>query len=512
MLKNKLRSLCFIVPLFIFYIIIIFRVFSLTFHHPTTLENSGRSNTIHKQPDILDRNGVVIATNVPTTSLYTDPTRIKTPKGTAEQLCSIFHDLEYDNVYKLLTSKRKFAWIKRHLTPKESLAIKSTGVPGINFYNDVKRIYPYSNLFAHVLGYTDIDGNGIAGIEAYISKNQEQKPLKLSLDLRIQNVIHDELTKAIDRYHALGGIGIFLDVKNSEVISMVSLPDFNPNVMSQATDVQKFNRATLGVYEMGSILKFFTIAAALDANVITVNDIYNVSKPITIGKYKIYDFHKSKIANITVQDIFVKSSNIGAAKIALDLGIEQQVEYFKAMKFFSPLKIEIPEKSMPIIPNKWSESTLITASYGYGIATTPMHIAQTAAALVNDGIFHNATLILDKKSIGEQIVTRKTSSKITKLLRMAVTHGTGKRANIKAYAIGGKTGSAEKVVNGQYNKNANIASFIGVLTTLDPRYIILIAIDEPQGLPSHTGGVIAAPIVKNIINRVASILNIVPEM
>ena len=167
---------------------------------------------------------------------------------------------------------------------------------------------------------------------------------------------------------------------------------------------------------------------------------------------------------------------------------------------------------MPIIPNKWSESTLITASYGYGIATTPMHIVQTAAALVNDGIFHHATLILDKKSIGEQIVTRKTSSKIIKLLRMAVTNGTGKRANIKAYAIGGKTGSAEKVVNGQYNKNANIVSFIGVLTTLDPRYIILIAIDEPQGLPSHTGGVIAAPVVKNIINRVASILNIVPEM
>ena len=512
MLKNKLRSLFFIVPLFIFYIIIIFRIFSLTFYHSSSLENSGKSNATNKQPDILDRNGVVIATNVPTTSLYINPTRIKEPKSIAEQLCSIFHDLEYENVYKLLTSKRKFAWIKRHLTPKELLAIKSTGVPGINFYDDVKRIYPYSNLFAHVIGYTDIDGKGIAGIESYISKSQKQEPLKLSLDLRVQNVIHDELTKAVNKYHALGGTGIFLNVKNSEVISMVSLPDFNPNVINKATDIQKFNRATLGVYEMGSILKFFTIAAALNANVTTISDVYDVSKPITIGKYKIYDFHKSRISEITVEDIFVRSSNIGAAKIALNLGIERQSEYFKVMKFFSPLKIEIPEKSMPIIPDKWSESTLITASYGYGIAATPMHIAQTAAALVNDGIFYHATLIPNKKSIGEQIITQKTSSEITKLLRRAVTNGTGSRANIKAYSIGGKTGSAEKVVNGQYSKEANIVSFIGVLTTLNPRYIILVAIDEPQGVQFHTGGLIAAPVVRNIINRVAPIVNIVPEL
>ncbi|APR98911.1 peptidoglycan D,D-transpeptidase FtsI family protein [Wolbachia endosymbiont of Folsomia candida] len=557
LLKNKLRSLCFIVPLFAFYIIIIFRIFSLTFDHPNVPEDLKQINKEYTQPDILDRNGVVIATNVPTTSLYINPNKIRNPEAITKQLCSVFNDLEYENLYKLLTSKKNFAWIKRHLTPKELLVIKNTGVPGVNFYDDIKRIYPHSNLFAHVLGYTDIDGHGIAGIEAYISKNtwipvsstrmtekkgtgmtQDQtsthssvirvadawiqkkntcsraadRHTQLSLDLRVQNVVHEELTKAINKYQALGGVGIVLNVKNSEVVSMVSLPDFNPNLQNKAEDAQKFNRASLGVYEMGSVLKFFTIAAALDANVTKISDLYDVSNPITIGKYKIHDFHKSKIPEITVQDIFIKSSNIGAAKIAAKLGVEKQVEYFKTMKLFSPLKIEIPEKSMPIVPSRWSESTLITASYGYGVAVTPMHIAQTAAALVNDGIFHNATFILDKKSIGEQIVTRRTSREIRKLLRAAVTDGTGTRANIKAYSIGGKTGSAEKVINGKYDKNANIASFIGVLTTLDPRYIVLIAIDGPQGTKFSTGGIIAAPVVKNIISRIAPILNVTPEM
>ncbi|WP_246168608.1 peptidoglycan D,D-transpeptidase FtsI family protein [Wolbachia endosymbiont of Ctenocephalides felis wCfeT] len=363
-----------------------------------------------------------------------------------------------------------------------------------------------------MLGYTDIDGNGIAGIEAYLARGSKKQPIVLSLDLRIQSVVHDELAKAVSKYQALGGVGIVLNVKNSEIVSLVSLPDFNPNLQSKADDMQKFNRASLGVYEMGSVFKFFTIAAALDADATKLSDLYDVSKPITIGKYKIQDFHKSKIPKITVQDIFVKSSNIGAAKIAANLGIEKQIEYFKTMKLFFPLKVEIPETSIPIIPDRWSESTLTTASYGYGIAVTPIHIVQTAAALVNDGIFHNATLILNKKSIGEQIVTKSTSQAIRNLLRAAVTDGTGKKADVKTYSIGGKTGSAEKVINGKYDKNANIASFIGVLTTLDPRYIVFITIDEPQGMQFSTGGIIAAPIVKNIITRITPILNIMPEM
>ncbi|MFP3035915.1 MAG: penicillin-binding transpeptidase domain-containing protein [Wolbachia sp.] len=212
-----------------------------------------------------------------------------------------------------------------------------------------------------------------------------------------------------------------------------------------------------------------------------------------------------------MRDIFVKSSNVGTAKIAAKLGIGKQIEYFKTMRLFSPLRIEVPEKSIPIVPDKWSESTSVTASYGYGIAIALMHIAQTAAALVNDGMFHNATLMLNKKSIGEQIVAGSTSREIRKLLHAAVTDGTRRRANIKAYAIGDKTGSAEKVVNGKYDKNANIASFIGVLTTLDPRYIVLIVIDEPQGR-YHTEGIIAAPVSKNIISKIAPILNITPEM
>jgi cell division protein FtsI (penicillin-binding protein 3) len=499
--------LCFIIPQFILYIIIIFRILSLVFHNHGILESTGKNKIIYKQPDILDRNGTIIATNLPTTSLYVDPTKIKEPENIAAQLCTIFSDLDYENLHRLLTSKKKFVWIKRHLMPKEVLIIKSVGVPGINFYDDIKRIYPYNNLFAHVLGYTDIDGKGIAGLEAYITQNKNNKTIKLSLDLRVQSIVRDELNKAIDKYHAHGGVGIIVNVKNGEIISMVSLPDFNPNRVNKATDVQKFNRATLGIYEMGSVLKLFTIAAALDAGVVTVDDVYNVSQPITIGKYKIYDLKKLSKQKITVKEIFTMSSNIGAAKVALDLG---DMEYLKTMKLLSPLELEIPEKSMSIIPSKWNESTLITASYGYGIALTPIHIVQTAAALVNNGIFYNATLLLGKNSVAEQIISSTTSAVIKMLLRAAVIEGTGKKANVQSYSIGGKTGSAEKVVNGQYSKSVNIVSFIGVLTTLDPRYVIFIAIDEPQNMHSNTGGKIAAPVVKNIINRAVSVLNIIP--
>ncbi|MBV0899670.1 MAG: penicillin-binding protein 2 [Wolbachia endosymbiont of Fragariocoptes setiger] len=509
--RNKTRSLYLIVPQFIFYVIIVFRIFSLTFYSSFPLEGAKKNNNVHKPPDILDRNGVVIATNLPTTSIYINPMRVKDSRNISEQLCSILSDLKCENLYKLLTSQKKFVWVKRHLNSKELLKVKNVGIPGINFHDDMKRVYPYSNLFVHALGYTDIDNNGLAGIESYITKNQVQKSIKLSLDLRVQSVVHDELTKVVHKYNARGGVGIVLSVRDSQVISMVSLPDFNPNAVNKSTAIQRFNRATLGVYEMGSVLKLFTIASALDANVVTIQDMYDVSKPIVIGKYKIYDFHKHNLTKITVQDIFVKSSNIGAAKIALNLGVEKQINYFKKMKFFSPLKIEIPEKSKPIIPKRWSESTLITSSYGYGIAVTPMHIAQTAAAFVNNGIFHDATLIADKKVIGEEIISNKTSKEMIKLLRRAVINGTGKKANIKAYSIGGKTGSAEKVVNGEYNKDSNFVSFVGVVTTLDPKYVILIAIDEPQGLQSHTGGIIAAPVAKKIIARIVSILNIFPE-
>ncbi|MDG7056330.1 MAG: penicillin-binding protein 2 [Wolbachia endosymbiont of Meromenopon meropis] len=517
LVKNKLHSIYFIIPLLIFYIIIIFRMLYLTFNQITPSENLKKNNIKHKQSDILDRNEVVIAINVPTTSLYIDPTKIKNPENIAIQLCSILDDLKYENLYKALTSKSKFSWIKRHLTPRELLIVKNAGIPGINFFDDVKRIYPHNNLFAHVLGYTDVDGKGIAGIEAYISNqyyhtnNEYNEYIQLSLDTRVQSIVHAELTKAVKKYNALGGVGIILSVKNGEIISIVSLPDFNSNLQNKAKDIQKFNRATLGVYEMGSVIKFFTIAAALDANVTKTDDLYDISNPIIIGKYKIRDFHEFKIPKITVRDIFTKSSNIGVAKIATKLGIKNQIEYFRSMKIFSPLKIEVPEKSMPIVPDKWSESTLITTSYGYGIAITPMHIAQTAAALVNDGIFHNATLLLNKKGTGEQIVAKSTSKEIRKLLRAAVTDGTGKKADIKAYTIGGKTGSAEKVINGKYDKNANIASFLGVLTTLDPRYIILIVIDEPQN-QCRTGGAVAAPVARSIMNKIAPILNVLPEM
>ncbi len=480
------------------------------------LKNKINSNNTRERPLIIDKNGVKLAVNLHTASLYTNPRKIKNKEAAASFLHEIFSDISYDTIYRKLSSQNSFVWIKRHITPNEQYAVNSLGLPELQFQNDKSRIYTLGSLFAHIIGYVDTDNNGLAGLEYYIDKQQLQDTLALSLDSRVQSIVEEQLRKSIQQYKALGAAGIVLDANNGEILAMSSLPNFDPHRLNNATKNQIYNRATLGVYEFGSILKIFTLAAALDLNLIDVETKYNVSKPLKIGKHTIKDFHSHPTSELTVRKIFTRSSNVGMVHIGMLLKGNLQKEYFNNMGLLGLLDVEIPEKSSTIAKDFWTHSTTASVSYGYGIAPTLLHIAQATASIVNGGKLYPATLILNSNNQHKytRSIKEETSEKMRDLMREVVINGTGRRARTYGYDVGGKTGSAEKSINGIYMKSANISSFIAAFPISLPKYVIAIMIDEPQPGPESkfvTGGIVAAPIVKEIVSRIAPILNILPE-
>lgn len=486
------------------------RLFSISLFNQS-IDLKYHTTTIERRAIIIDKNKAKLAVNLYTPSLYANANKILNKQDVAEKLHNIFQDISYQQIYNKLSSTSSFIWIKRHLTPSEQDMVNKLGIPELEFKDDYKRTYPYGHLFSHLLGYVDIDGNGLAGLELYLDHQKNNSPIILSVDNRVQSIVHEELDKSISHYQALGGAGIVLDANNGEILAMVSLPDFNPHKLTNLSDNEKFNRATLGLYEFGSILKPFTAAAALDMNIVNVDTEYNVSKPLKIGKHFIKDFNPHPTPNLTVNKILVRSSNIGMARIGIQLGADSQQKYLQVLGLLSPLTIEIPEKSKPIIPKIWKDSSTASISYGYGISLTLLHTAQAIAAIVNGGKFYPAT-IFSQKNHPQQVIKKETSENMRNIMHEVVKSGTGRRAKVKGYDIGGKTGSGEKSINGIYQKDKNISSFIAAFPISEPQYIIAIMVDEPKAIHSKfvTGGIVAAPIVKNIINRIAAILNVLP--
>ncbi|MGN7661866.1 MAG: peptidoglycan D,D-transpeptidase FtsI family protein [Anaplasma sp.] len=509
--RSRRRLMWAAMPFLIFFVIIVYRLVMLTVVAPV----EAKVTTGKKSPEashrfmILDRNDEILATDVPIVSLFADATRIDHPESAAERLSATLGHNE-EHVRKLLTSRKKFVWIKRDVAPEEEIAIRALGLKGLGFTGETKRVYPHGELFAHVLGYVDLDGKGITGIERCAADSfGTMSNVRLSVDVRVQNVVREEVLYQMDKHEASAGAVVVMDVRNGEILALVSIPDFDLNSRSKADSHQRFNRAALGVYEMGSVFKLFTLAGALDSGKISIEDSYDVSKPFTIGQYQITDMCKAPRSMLSVREIFVRSSNIGMAKIATDLGKDVQLEYFEKMALLSSLNLEIPETGSPIFPRGWPGSTAVTASYGYGIAVTPVHVVQAAAGIVNYGIMHKATLLLGKKTESRRVVSSRTSEEIRRLLRFTVENGTGKGAEVKGYSVGGKTGSAKKVVDGKYKKDANLASFLGIFPTTDPKYAIMVIIDEPKG-SGVTNGIVAAPVVGRIIGRIAPMLSVAP--
>jgi len=471
--------------------------------------------------EITDRNGYVLATSIKTASLVANPTIIRHENVVAKQLEKIFPDQTLASLNAKLANKhRTFVYIRRHLTPAQQEAVNNLGVPGLFFESDTRRVYPYGGLFSHVLGYVDTDNKGIAGIEKYFDQKLqdpiERSPLVLSLDLRAQSILRDEMAQAVKTFSAIGATGVIADVKTGEVVAMANLPEFNPQHPSQNASAT-FNRASLGAYEMGSTFKTFTLAAALDKGTVGVTGGYDASQPIKVASFTINDSHPEN-RWLSVGEIYAHSSNIGMVKMAMDLGTDSQKSYLKKLGMFEPVSIELPERAYPIVPREWRKINTMTISFGHGISVSPLHVVQAIATLVDGGTKRTLTLVKDgnkDKPKGERVVSKETSHKVRQLMRLVVEHGTGKSADAPGYIVAGKTGTAEKNTGGAYRPDAKMASFVATFPANDPQYVILIMVDEPKGTKATygyaTGGWVAAPAVGRVVQRMAPLFGMVPD-
>ncbi len=475
-----------------------------------------------KRGDVLDREGKILATSLKTSSLYADPKTIYDPKDAARKLISVFPEMSYDDVLKKLDSdKRRFVWLKRNLTPKQIYAANRLGIPGIEFLNETRRVYPYGALTSHVMGYADVDGKGLSGMERAMDKalRDSKEPLQTTIDIRLQHVLQREVKQSVEDFTAIGGAGLIMDAKNGEIYAMVSLPDFNPHDPGRISDAQRFNRITLGAYEMGSTFKTFTMAAGLEYLNIPLLTRFDTMRPLRRAGFTIRDYHPENHP-LTIPEIFLHSSNIGTALLAEKIGTESMKKMYSDLGFFEKPVIEIKETASPILPREWRDISTITASYGHGIAVTPLHLASGVAAIVNGGYKVHPTLIKHSEETyasqeRQHVISEKTSATMRELLRVVVTDGTARKANAAGYRVGGKTGTAEKTLGKGYSQNAQIASFVGTFPVDDPKFIVLIMVDEPKGNKKSygfaTAGWVAAPYVGNVIKEIAPIAGIDPK-
>ena len=469
-----------------------------------------------ERADIVDRNGILLATDLPTSSLYADARVIKDPVGAADHLLTVLPGLDRDTLIRHLGSQKAFVWLRRNLTPDQQYKVNALGIPGLNFQREERRVYPQGRLFAHVLGFTDIDNNGIAGAEREFDNDLRSNsgPLRLSLDIRVQHALRAEVSSAMETYSAAGATGLVMDIYTGEVMGMVSLPDFDPHRPGQGPADARFNRATLGVYEQGSVFKLFNAAIALDTGTSTLYSTYDATKPMRVARFTIHDFHGEN-RWLTVPEILAYSSNIGSARMAMDFGIETQKKYLKDFGFLDPSDVELPEVASPLLPNPWREINLMTISYGHGIAVTPLQLVNGISTISNGGIRRPSTILKqDGAPAGVRVISKKTSDDMRRLMRLVVTEGSGKKADVPGYFLGGKTGTADKLVNGRYVKNARMSTFVAAFPMQDPRYVVLVTLDGPQGTKETygyaTAGWVAAPAVGKVVTRIAPLLGIEP--
>ncbi len=476
--------------------------------------NKPESNTADKlRGDILDRNGNVLAINIPSVSVYIKPHEIK-DKLLAKRVIVKTLSLPEEQVEKMVESTAKYVFVKRNITEQEELNIKYYGVIGINFEKDYKRFYPYSNLFSHLLGITDVEQKGISGLELNFNEELKKQPINTSLDLRIQIILYEALLDAMVKNQAKGAYGMIVDPRTGEVLASVSLPDFNPNDRQNIKIENMFNYTTQGLFEFGSIAKLFSVAFAIDSKITDFTETYDVSKPIVVNPFIIVDFEHID-RKITVPEILMYSSNIGTSLLMRKLGAEKQQKYLNNLNLFSATSLEIPEKTKGLKPIKWDDITTMVISYGYGAALTQASFMNGFTALVNNGVYKPLTLLKAKPSDSVksyQVFSVDTSKQLKAMLRLTVAFGGGKRADIKGYGVAGKTGSSEKLLNGKYNFNKVLASFVAFFPYVNPQYAIIVTIDEPKRNTYNNynilGGVLAAPTVGQIIDRLGSTFGI----
>ena len=491
-----------------------------------------RAEPLHQtyvRPDIVDRRGNLIATDVNAASLFADPAIIRDPDDAAERLAALFPDLDATEIrHQLADRSRRFAWIKRSLTPIEAQRAHDLGIPGLAFRREPRRVYPTRYLTSHIAGQVDIDNRGISGIERHIdtigaaeiaaAPTPSQKPaVRLSIDLGIQNAVADALGAAMAQYKAQGAAGVLMDVDSGELLAAVSLPDQDPARFKDADDADRFDRVTGGVFELGSIAKIVTLGLALDELGATSTRFYDTREPLRFGRHTIAEQYPPG-RPLTLADILIRSSNVGAGMIAMEAGVARQRAFLDRLGLLDTIRTEAGRVAPPLLPSNWGPLEGVTIAYGHGLAVAPLQFAAVAASLVNGGIKVRPTMLMqDTVPPGEaRVVSAATSAAIRDALRRAVSdnHGTGRRADIAGYEIGGKTGTAEQPGRGGYQSKTVISSFLAVMPASAPRYVLLVSLFEPQGVAETQGkitaGLNAAPTAARIVERIGPMLGLIP--
>ena len=496
------------------------------------------AHAVASRPDLTDRNGLLLATDLNTVSLYAEPRRILDADEVVEKLALVVPNLDWRETHRKLRSDSAFQWLRRQLTPKQQADILALGLPGIGFRPEKRRFYPGGATAAHIVGHVNVDNQGLAGMERYLDQqgladlraagltnDTRLEPVKLSIDLRVQNIVREVVAKAMVDYEAEAAGAVILDAETGEVLAMASVPDYDPNEPSRRLadgsvdkDYEKgwFNRISNATFEMGSTFKSFTLAMGLDEGKITLNSVVDASRPIRMGGFTIRDF-KGKNRPLSIPEVFQYSSNIGTAAVADMVGVDNHRQFFTQLGLLSRLETEMPGVATPTQPRNWKKINSVTISFGHGVSTTPLQTAAAAAALMNGGHLIPPTFLPRSRDVAQSLATRvlkdTTSADMRALYDRNGRIGSGRHAQVEGFLVGGKTGTAEKVINGRYSKTSNFNSFLAAFPMDKPRYIVLSIIDAPR-TGEHGGRTAAsnaAPMIKAIIQRAAPLLGVQPR-
>lgn len=464
--------------------------------------------------DLVDRNGTLIARDLPVSDLYAMPANFWDTDEAARDLAKIT-GADEAHLKEEFAAQHGYILVQHGLTPDKRDAVVRLGLPGLTFENGYKRYYPSGRIVSHAVGQVDTDDHGVSGLELGLENRvraQDASPIQLSLDMRIQYVLEHEIEEAARAFRTKAAGGLVLNVHTGEVLALASLPDYEPNMRRLSTGDSIRNRMTQDVYELGSIFKIFAFTQAIESNTIRLDEPFEVGKPYKLGRYYIHDFERLG-PTLSAAMVFAESSNIGTAQIELRSGPTKQKPFLRKLGLLDPLKTELPEVASPLYPRHWEEIEAATIAYGHGISVNPLAFAAAAASVVNGGTMIRPTFLKHNEvQHGERIISEDTSVTMRKLMRLVVTDGTGTKANIPGYNVGGKTGTAEKAENGSYAHHALISSFCGVFPIDDPQYLVFVLLDEPHGNKQTggfaTGGATAAPAVGRVIARIAPLLGV----
>ncbi len=507
--------------------------FGLRPEAPANHKRAASDTIAAARPDILDRNGKILATDVKVMSVFAEPRRIVDKDEAVELLTAALPSVDARELRERLGSRKGFIWVKRAVTPQQQKEVYHLGLPGVGFQPEYKRVYPNGSVAAHVLGFANLDGIGISGLEKYIDgqgladlhgagfslTRDNLTPIITSLDLDATYALRDELAKGIARFKAKAGAAAILDVNTGEVIAMASLPDYDPNFPADALDPNHINRLSIGVYEMGSTFKAISIAMALDKGKVTLHSRVDARESLRYGRFTIHDFHATHRV-LSVPEVFTHSSNIGTARMALMVGVEGHKAFLAKMGQLRRLRTELPESAEPLVPKNWGELNTITIAFGQGLSVAPLQAMMAVGALANGGTLITPTFLKqseeDAKRDAPRVVRPETSEAMRYLMRLNAEIGTAKIADIKGYFVGGKTGTADKIVRGHYAKDRVLTTFMAVVPADKPKYLYLTLLDEPQGSAETDGYRTAAwnagPVTGKIIERTGQLLGLPPRL